>query len=337
MSGLGMIGRSWKLFWSYRLRKERCDYYPSRLWIELTNNCNLHCEMCLNKLLPSSAKGYMDFPLFKKLIDEISGKVHDAYFHHRGESLLHPQIFEMISYAKNKGIYTRLHTNATLLDERKAKALLDSGLDFLSFSFDGYDKETYESIRLGATFETTLSNIIRFLELKKKGGYRLPYTVLTVIEFSSLKERYRQSKADFLRRFKGLPLDALRVRAPHNWGGGYDNGEIEARRRQTGFIPCTFLWYALTIFWDGTVVPCPQDFFGKLSLGNLNDQTLWDIWNSERMVYLRRSMTKEGHKSISPCNTCDRLWRKSFVGVPVDGIVPFLKDNILGYRVLKGL
>ncbi len=337
MSGFDMVWRSWRLFWNYRMRSEICDYYPSRLWIELTNNCNLHCEMCLNKFLPPRSKGFMNLDLFKKLIDEVGGRVHDAYFHHRGESLLHPQIFDMISYAKEKGIYTRLHTNATLLDEERSKKLLESGLDFLSFSFDGYDKETYEGIRLGATFEVTLSNIIRFLELKKEGRYKLPYTVLTVIEFSSLKGRYKESKKAFLDKFKGLPLDALRVREPHNWGGEYSDEEIEKRRLKAGFVPCTFLWYSLTIFWDGTVVPCPQDFFGKLTLGNLNEQTLWEIWNSESMVELRRNMTKEKYKTLSPCNSCDRLWRKSLMGMPIDGIVPFLKDNILGYKVLKGL
>jgi len=320
-------------FFSYKFHKIKACPLPTRLWIEPTNLCNLHCKMCLNKNLPSDKRGTMDFELFKKIIDEASDFTHDIYLHHRGESLLHPQIFDMIAYAKKKGLYTRLHTNGTLLNKENSGLLLDSGLDFLSFSFDGYDKKTYESIRIGAQFEKTLTNIIEFLKIKQRRKSRSPFTVLTVIDFSSKKERKlnEEKKRNFLSSFHYLPLNALRIRRPHNWGGELNKDSLN-HRTLLGFVPCTFLWYALAVFWDGTVVPCPQDFFGKLAIGNVKENSLVQLWNSEKEVFIRERMTRNSYKVLNPCSECDRLWRKNIMGIPLEEAIPFLKDNLLGYR-----
>lgn len=319
-----------RIYTAYKTGRLYCNYPPSRLWIEPTSYCNLNCIMCLNKDMEKASFGYMDFGLYKKIIDEISGKVYDLYLHHRGESLLHPRLFDMVSYAKNSGIYTRLHTNATLLDDEKADRILDSGLDFLSFSFDGYDKETYEGIRRGSRFEKTVTNIVNFLEKKQKRGTRYPITLFTVIEFPD-KTVSGSIKREFLKQFRSLPLDSIRVRRPHNWGGGY-NPEDNLNPRKNRFCPCTFLWYSLSIFWDGTVVPCPQDFFGELNLGNVNDTPLLELWNSDKMVYLRKMMKENSYNKLKPCCSCDRLWRSYFLGIPMEGLTAFLKDNLGRYK-----
>ncbi|MCK5283457.1 MAG: SPASM domain-containing protein, partial [Nanoarchaeota archaeon] len=86
------------------------------------------------------------------------------------------------------------------------------------------------------------------------------------------------------------------------------------------FLPCTFLWYALTVLYDGTVVPCPQDFFGKLELGNLKKEKLKAIWNNDKTIKLRKSMFNSEFKKISPCNNCDRLYRKNVWGIPIKNL-----------------
>lgn len=314
------------IFFSYRIRRRKCLYYPLRLWIEPTNLCNLSCEMCLNKELSKTDFGVMNIALYRKIIDELEGKVYDIYLHHRGESLLHPKLAEMISYARGKRIKTRLHTNATVLDEKRAESIIDAGLDFLSFSFDGYNREEYECIRKGANYEKTLANIRNFLKLKKKKNAKNPYVVFTVIEFGRHPVHVRR---EFFKQFEGLPLDAVRIRSPHNWGGHYKKINIEKNKH---FIPCTFPWYSLTIFWNGDVLPCPQDFFGKLKLGNITQDSILGVWNSPDLVSVRERMNREEVSELSPCSGCDRIWRKAVFGVPVEGLKPFLRDNLFGYR-----
>ena len=331
------LNRSLQIYLAYKKRKVENNPLPIRLWIEPTSVCNLKCIMCLNKSIPKNERGFMDFDLFKKIIDEASDFVHDIYLHHRGESLLHPDIFKMIKYAKKKNIFTRLHTNATLLTEERSNLLLDSGLDFLSFSFDGYEKEIYEKIRVGANFEKTLSNIRNFLLLKKKLKKKSPYTVFTVIEFTeSSKPQDETKKKEFINQFNSLPLDNFVSRRPHNWAGDYSIGEGKSNfSKENGYLPCTFLWYSLTIFWDGKVLPCPQDFFGKNQLGNVKDVPLIKIWNSSALVSLRKKIASRQYEDIEPCKSCDRLWRKKVLGLPRRDALRFLKDNIFGYRSIR--
>ena len=70
----------------------------------------------------------------------------------------------MIKYAKEKGLLTKLHTNATLLTEERAHKILESELNFVSFSLDAYDTKTYAKIRVGADFDETLENIGRSID-----------------------------------------------------------------------------------------------------------------------------------------------------------------------------
>jgi len=290
--------------------------------------------MCPNRSLERGKKGFMKLDLYKRIIDEASDYAYDINVHHRGESLIHPDLFEMIKYANHKGLLTELHTNATLLTEERSYKTLESGLDLLSFSFDGYNKETYEKIRVNANFNETLNNIVRFLQIKKQLGKTKPYTRFEIMEVlggevePSVKEELRG-------RFSSLPLDEISVKLPHNWAGNIKLEEksepFSPRSHQLG--PCTFPWYALTIFWDGTVVPCPQDFFGKIELGNFNESTLREIWNGQEMISLRKRMVAGEHKDLKPCNTCDRILRRTILGsmIPRENILTFVSKSISGY------
>jgi len=299
------------IFWNYKRKRTRLPYLPIRLWIEPTSICNLRCVMCPNKDLEKAQKGYMDFDLFKKIVDEASRFVFDVHLLHRGESLLHPDFFKMARYAHDAGLVTRFHTNGTLLDEDKARRLIEAGVDQFAFSFDGFDAETYERIRVNADFEKTVGNIVRFLEIKKEVGARKPVTLIELINQPGLGESAGRSRAVFEARFKGLPLDKIVIKELHNWAG--DAGEV---REKKAYSPCTFLWHALIIFWDGAVLPCTQDFFGYDTLGNVRDSSIAEIWNNDKMVALRRKILDGAVADLETCSQCDRLWRKRIFGIP---------------------
>jgi radical SAM protein with 4Fe4S-binding SPASM domain len=112
----------------------------------------------------------------------------------------------------------------------------------------------------------------------------------------------------------------------HNWAGLVDNGKPLPVNR----IPCPLLWHAMVIFWDGSVLPCPQDFFGKLKLGSLQDSGLMDIWNGYEMQRLRSEMSVPDNLDRSPCASCDRILRNTFAGVPDDYLGRFLSENLFG-------
>ncbi len=321
MISFAYIRRLLRLYFHYNKKSSKLPYAPVRLWVELTSRCNYRCVMCPNKDMNEEAHGTMDFALYKKIIDEAADFIFDVNLAHRGESLLHPQIVEAIVYARSKGLFTRLHTNGSLLTEELSHKILESGLDRLSFSFDGFEKETYEKIRVGGHFEKTLQNILRFLEIKKEKKSKKPNTSIEVINFETNKRL--QAKKEFEAKFKDLPLDSFVFKDLHNWAGETDK-EYSAIHYST----CTFPWNALVVFWDGNVLPCSQDFFGSFILGNVKESSLKDIWNNTQSVRLREKLSKKDIQHLIACRNCDRIHRKNFFGVPKEFLWKFLSKKM---------
>ena len=103
-------------------------------------------------------KVLMSMDLFKKIIDDATtNSIKEVCLNFYNEPLLDPLLFERIKYAKSKGLRVMFNSNGCLLTEEKINALLDSGLDSITFSFDAATKETYEKTRVGGDFEKTKS------------------------------------------------------------------------------------------------------------------------------------------------------------------------------------
>ena len=212
----------------------------------------------------------------------------------------------------------------------KAKAIIDAGLDFIIFSFDGYEKEVYEKIRVNASFEKTLGNIKGFLEEKKRRGSRKPYVVFQVIEglsdddrvgmgFSS--ERTEEKRLSFLRQLEGLPIDKFSTIQPHTFAGNIKRDEAKGFRPLGGrYVPCTFLWYSMSVKWDGTVVPCCNDLPGSMPIGDIRKNSLMEIWNSPALTDIREKIASGQYKEIPLCKGCDVLWKEQVFGIPLKSL-----------------
>lgn len=321
MVNLKKVSRLLNSYLNYIKRNPRPNYWPCRVWIEVTSNCNLECPLCPNRDMEPEQKGFMDYGLFTDIIDQLGSRVNDIYLFHRGEPFLHPQLMDMIGYAKKTPATVRIHTNATLLDKEKSHQVISSGLDFISFSFDGYQKETYEQHRVNSNFEQTVKNILYFLNLKRQLGSKTPYTVLQIMEYGPQPQP--EVKQEFFNRFKGLPLNRVITRKPHNWAGLVP-GALPAKK---SYVPCTFLWYALVILFNGDILPCPQDFEARLNLGNINSDSAEAVFKGQKMQRLRKKIAAKDIGTLVPCKDCDRLWRNTFMGLPQDYLKTFIKDN----------
>ena len=321
---------------AYKNGKTVCDYLPLRLWVEATNNCNLSCPMCPNSLPKKVEKGFMKLDTFKKIVDQCHTYVADINLDHRGESLLHDELPAMIFYAKQHKIATRINTNATLLTKEKSAALIQSGLDFISFSIDGVDPESYEKIRK-AKFEDVIKNAKNFLILKKKLNSPTPYTMIELLDFPDRKNDPQKIK-NFKKRFKSLPLDTIAIKPLHNWGGAiskFNETDVQGRENTPSYPPCTNIWYSMVILWDGTVTICCQDWYNEISLGNIHNSTLENMWNSEPIVAIRDLIAHRQYQQIEICSQCSLLWRPQLKGIPTLNLINFLSENLLGYRRMR--
>ncbi len=128
------------------------------LQAEVSRECNLSCKICMRKNLKSQ-NGFMSFDDFKKILDSFNFR--EVALHGWGEPLLNPEIWQMIRYAKDKGIKTSLTTNGTLVGDH-IDDILGSGLDDIAFGF--YDMNILLK---------SIENVERLIKEKKNRTSRL--------------------------------------------------------------------------------------------------------------------------------------------------------------------
>ena len=142
-------------------------------------------------------------------------------------------------------------------------------------------------------------------------------------------QNFEKQKKKFIENLENLSLDKLIIRKPHNWGGLLEiDGVEKVNTRNSKLIPCTFPWYSLTIFYNGKVYLCPQDFEGKILIGYVNKNSLKEIFNSKVIKDIRKKFKSGKIIEVTPCKDCDRIWRKTFIGIPREYLGIFLKDNL---------
>lgn len=311
-----------KIIWKFKYRRlsllshycynnniTRLPYPPSEVFIEPTNHCNLKCIICPHGSGLKREKGFMSLDSFKKILKEvIKAKVLRATLNFAGEPLLNKNIFDMIRLAKVNNLYTRIHTNATLLPEDYSRRIIDSGLDELSFSFDDPRKEVYERIRVNASYEKTLANIKIFLEIKKGLKAKKPYTLIQRIKLSDSDDSDCVD-TDYRKLFDGLGVNKFHTILTHNWAGSCQDSFIEKEDYDSTKSPCRAIWSRFAIGWDGKVYACCNEMNGKLLVGNLNTESLLDIWNGPQILNLRDKMLNGKYEEIEACRNCDVLLR----------------------------
>lgn len=285
------------LLWDYLSGNTICKAGPLEIGIEVTNRCNLDCIMCPRKKM-TRPLGDMSFDLFTKIIDSGRDHLEFVWLQDYGESFLNSAIFEMINYCRKNGIRTGISTNATLLDKNLSERILTSGLDYLIFGFDGVTKETYENVRKGANYEKVVNNIRQFLEKKTK----METKIFTVLQCICMKETEEEIKK-FKKLWKIPGVDAIRIRQ-------VTFGIEPAKEKDKKFVnpkkgPCYWLWSNPHIKWNGTMVPCCQDVNAIYPLGNINKDSLFELWNSERMVELRKTHLLGEYRSLNLCKDCN--------------------------------
>jgi len=293
---------------AYETGQTRLVPPPDRLYIESTNICNLSCIMCpTGRKEQVRQKGYMDFDLFTAIVDQMAPHVQATTLHIWGEPLLHPRLFDMIAYCHAKGLRSEISTNATLLNEERARRILDAGLAAIYLCLDGMRPETYQAIRVNADYERTNANIRRFIELKQAGGYRLPFVNLQIIEM----EKTMGEVDEFVRAWSLPGVDRINVKPFDSWAGQVtdintlapEDARVPARR-----YPCPNLWYHTHIYWDGRIAMCDRDFNLMFDLGNVRSPDgvvrVLENWNGPKMQELRRLHVRNDLEHVSPCNTC---------------------------------
>jgi radical SAM protein with 4Fe4S-binding SPASM domain len=258
------------------------------LIIEPTNTCNLRCTFCFVTDGMTRDGGFMDFNIFKKIIDDCTDLEH-LCMHNWGEPLLHKDIFRMIEYAKNKGVnYVVMNTNGTLLTDKMINRIVNSKLDIIRFSIDG-SAETFKRVR-GVELENIEKNIKKLKIIKEKKRPELKMGVVFTVE-----EDTEGDAEEYINHWEKI-VDHVRLQPKL----------ITSPRTEVCPEPFGKDYGKLVVLWDGRVIPCCVDYNANLMIGNIQNDTIPNLWKSEKLNILREQHLKgEFPDTCANCNECE--------------------------------
>lgn len=286
--------------------KARVTHFPPYVTFELTNVCNFRCIMCYISYLKNK-KRELDFDLFKKAIDEIARYGSLVRFIGHEEPMLYARIKDAIRYVKDKGLLLHITTNGSLLDEDMTGFLVDSGVDSVIFSFQGFTPQEYCFMRNveKRAYLNVIDNIKR-LYAKKKG--RRPYITIT----TTITERDDpDSRDDFIGEHLKY-ADEVQVtgfthfmhldeqfRRKDIWQ------RLDINRPEKNIHKnCFAANYEMLVKEDGNVYPCCGAFCEGLKIGNVEDDSLSDAWHSEKALKIRKSLWEGELDRFRDCAVC---------------------------------
>jgi len=245
-----------------------------KIYVEISNICNLSCAFCPGT---RRMKRAMTEEEFSSLLPKLRPWTDYLYFHLMGEPLCHPKLERFLELADREGFRVILTTNGSLLDKRMEQLLCAPALHKINISL-----HAFEANDLAVTFEEYLDGCIRFGQAaqgQKIVVYRLWNSggaeILNERIIRALKEAF---PGPWQEGRKGIAI-GNRVFLEH--GDKFDWPDLEAPEG-SGKVFCYGLRDQLGILCDGTAVPCCLDHEGDLALGNLFRESMEDILGKPR-------------------------------------------------------
>lgn len=164
---------------------------PVCLYLETTNRCNLLCTTCPRTYETLEPAADMSWELFTRIVDQVPN-IARVVLHGVGEPMLVKELPRMIRYLKDRGAYVLFNTNGTLLNVRKGRELVETGLDELRVSLDAADARTFLEVRGKDYFNRIVRNVRAFTQMQAREGFERPRVSLWL---TGLKETVAQLPA----------------------------------------------------------------------------------------------------------------------------------------------
>jgi radical SAM protein with 4Fe4S-binding SPASM domain len=288
--------RDYRSKWVEYAKTQHVADYPLLVDLELASVCNLRCPMCYTISPEFKEKvntKLMDFALFKRIIDEIGGKVPAIRLSLRGEATLHKKFVECIAYAKSHGIKeVSTLTHGGKLTGDFMRKVVDAGIDWITISVDGFG-EVYDRIRKPITSAQILQNIKDIKQYKDERGLRKP-----VIKIQGIWPSIRANPQPYYERFAPY-VDLVAFNPLIDYLG--KDAEITYLEEFT----CPQQYQRLVIGADGLVMKCSNDEENQEVVGDVNKQTVHEVWHGEAMNKVRElHKRKQGFLESAVCRRC---------------------------------
>jgi pyruvate-formate lyase-activating enzyme len=285
---------------------------PGNLYIQITNECNLHCVMCAHRTATKD-NSFMDEELFRRCLDQATdhGIRNVVFAAAYGEALLHPKGIHYLRRAVDRGFQVTVATNGNFLQPTQIREVAALKLDLIQYSFFGYDKRSYERTYAGGNFERAAENLRLMKATLVEFESSTKFTV-NGVNVTGDAERTEKTR-EFLRTL-GVRDDEMRLQVPCNFGGhispGFKSNKLNAKSfkpiDRLPFYICPLLLSTPGILTDGRMTACGCiDNNGALAIGDIRTQTIDEIRAGPKLQSIIEAFVNGDVSKLPFCSKCD--------------------------------
>ena len=282
------------MFWPDRAKRiflRRVPSFPRNVLIETRTGCNGACVFCPQREGAANLPhGAMRDDLFEKIIEEIArhGTTRRISPFLTNEPFLDKTILEKCRYIKKRVPSGKvvITTNGGLLNREVADNIVrDNPFHAICISMQGIEKEPYEqSMRGSLVFEETKENVEYLIDQRDR---YLPHLRIMV---TMVKTRLIDADAA-VRYWKSRGVSS-QYTVLENRAGNLSAFETLTAGGKRVYRDCTRLFKTACITFDGDMVLCCTDYYRKMVLGNVREQSISEVWNSPGTVEIRKNFIR---------------------------------------------
>ena len=315
---------------------------PFTVLIEPSSLCNFRCVQCFQSLKQDNyfTRNRKNMPLarFEKIISQLKAwpgeKLKVLKLSLYGEPLVNPDFPEMLRIAREADIADRIETtsNVSLLTPEVAEKMVEYQLDYLRVSIYSADTDRHREITSSrVTPDEIHQNLAVLQEIKRTHGSERPFVSPKMLD--TFDEKQNQA---FKLMYQDV-ADELYLDKPHNWiktgeesfvdriyGADTEKAVTDFKQNSSAKIACPMAFTTMAVRCNGDVSPCCVDFIGGTNLGNMEELSLQEIWNSKNWIDFQIMQLENRKHENSSCRSCDIYLSDHYT-----------RDNIDGFPVEK--
>lgn len=294
----------------YRLKYRYAPYLhlkrPVDIALELSSRCNIKCQYCYHEDKPPFDCDDMNINTAYSIIDSASLiGVNSLKFNWRGESTLNPEFGKILNYAKNKNTFVELLLNTNFMFNKSRDDIFKGlcALDKVKISLDSLSQSVLDKQRKGAKVKIILDNLDKFYDWPKRK---------TKIIIQSIRTNLNKSERIDIKLKKKYPALKFSIRDMVTGRNDKQLEDLEHKKKQGKRKPCLQAFSRIIFNYKGEAFPCCPDITNILNIGNIQNQSVYEIFNSNEAISIRNTLKNKCIFDKMPCNACTSY--ESYVG-----------------------